>query len=71
MKLNKTDFDTLDKLLVKIGFGSYYDCIIMLRTIIYNIEPKLQCKLEKETDLLKLINLISKLSYKLKEVKRI
>ncbi|KKL27463.1 hypothetical protein LCGC14_1556490, partial [marine sediment metagenome] len=23
MKLNKTDFNTLDKLLVKIGFGSY------------------------------------------------
>jgi len=67
MKLNKKDFDILDNLLVKIGFGSYYDCIVMLRTIIYNIEPKLQSKLEKETDFLKLINWISRLSYKLKK----
>lgn len=69
MKLAKKDFDILDKLLMKIGFGSYYDCIEMLKGIIYNIEPKLECKLEKETDLLKLINLISKLSYKLKKEK--
>ncbi len=67
MKLNKTDFNTLDKLLVKIGFGSYYDLIQMLRDTIYNIQPKLQCKLEKETDLLVLIKLLSKLSYKLKK----
>ena len=66
MKLNKTDFNTLDKLLVKIGFGSYYDLIQMLRDIIYNIQPKLQCELEKETDLLFLIKLISKLTRILK-----
>jgi len=70
MKLNKTDFDILDKLLVKIGFGSYYDCIETLRIIIYNIEPKLQYKLEKETDLLILIKLLYRLTHKLKEDKK-
>ena len=68
MKLNKTDFDILDKLLVKIGFGSYYDLIQMLKDTIYNIEPKLQCKLEKETDLIYLITLLNKLSKKIKKV---
>jgi len=62
MKLNKTDFNTLDKLLNKIGFGSYYDLIQMLKDTAYNIQPKLQDKLEKETDLLKIVNLISRLS---------
>jgi len=68
MKLNKTDFNILDKLLNKIGFGSYYDLIQMLREIIYNIQPKLQYKLEKETDLLVLIKLLSKLSYNTKKL---
>ncbi len=67
MKLNKIDFNALDKILSKIGFGSYYDLIQMLRDIAYNIEPKLQGKLEKETDLLKLIKLINKLTYILKK----
>ena len=66
MKLNKTDFNVLDKLLSKIGFGSYYDLIQMLRDISYNTEPKLRYKLELETDLFVLIKLISKLSYKVK-----
>ncbi len=62
MKLNKTDFNVLDNLLSKIGFGSYYDLIQMLRDIAYNIEPRLQGKLKKETDLLKMINLLSRFS---------
>ncbi|KKM79964.1 hypothetical protein LCGC14_1344700 [marine sediment metagenome] len=68
MKLNKTDFNILDDLLVKIGFGSYYDLIQMLRDIAYNIQPNLQCKLEKETDLLILIKLISKLAHNTKKL---
>ena len=70
MKLNKTDFDLLDNLLSKVGFGSYYDCIQILRDIAYNIQPKLQCKLEKETDLFVLIKLISKLTYILKKKRK-
>lgn len=70
MKLNRTDFDLLDNLLSKIGFGSYYDCIQLLRDIIYDIEPKLQCKLEKETDLFLLINLISRLAHTLKKERK-
>ncbi len=69
MKLNKTDFNILEDLLVKIGFGSYYDCIQMLRDIAYNIQPKLQRKLEKETDLLKIVNLISRLTKNKKKMK--
>ena len=39
----------------------------MLKGIIYNIQPKLQDKLEKEDDLFKLIILISRLSITLKK----
>jgi len=62
MKLNKTDFNILDKLLNKIGFGSYYDLIQMLKDTAYNIQPKLQNKLEKETDLLKMVSIVNRLS---------
>lgn len=62
MKLNKEDFNELDKLLNKIGFGSYYDCLQLLKDAIYNLRSDLQCKLEKETDLLVLVMLVNKLS---------
>lgn len=64
MKLNKEDFNVLDRLLTKMGFGSYYDCIQLLKDIIYKIRPKLQCKLEKETDLYILIMLLARLPIK-------
>jgi len=67
MKLNREDFNKLDDLLRKIGFGSYYDCLIMIKDAIYNIEPKLQCKLEGESDLLKIIILLARISKKLKK----
>lgn len=64
MKLNKKDFEIFDALLTKIGFGSYYDCIQVLKDAIYDIEPKLRCKLEKETNLFNIINLISRIASK-------
>lgn len=61
MRLNREDFELLDNLLSKIGFGSYYDCIQLLKEVIYIIEPKLQCKLENETDLHTIIMLINRI----------
>ena len=68
MKLNKQDFDVLDGLLSKIGFGSYYDCIQVLRDIIYkiayNFKPETRNNLENETDLYKIISLINRIASK-------
>lgn len=64
MKLNRKDFEILDELLIKIGFGSYYDCIQLLKDAIYNIEPKLQYKMKKETDLLTIVMLINRIASK-------
>lgn len=68
MKLNKQDFDKLDKLLKKIGFGSYYDLIECLKMILHNMhldilkqKPILNEKIASETDLHTLINLILEL----------
>jgi len=69
MKLNKEDWKLLDKLLSKIGFGSYYDCTQVLKDAIYNLKPELQCKLEKENDLHKLIILLSKITHLIKRIK--
>lgn len=67
MKLNKKDFNVLDELLCKIGFGSYYDCIQVLKDAIYKLEPKLQCKLENETDLHIIVSLVYHLASKIKK----
>lgn len=67
MKLNKKDFEVLDGLLNKIGFGSYYDCIQLLKDAIYDLEPKLQHKLEKETDLRVIIGLVNRIASKYKK----
>lgn len=67
MKLNEKDFEVLDGLLSKIGFGSYYDCIQLLKDAIYDLEPKLQCKLEKETDLLVIVGLVNRIASKYKK----
>lgn len=67
MKLNKKDFEILDDLLSKIGFGSYYDCIQLLKDAIYNLEPNLRGKLEKETDLLVIVGLVNRIACKYKK----
>jgi len=67
MKLNRTDFDLLNDLLNKIGFGSYYDCIQLLKDAIYDIEPKLRGKMEKETDLHVIVMLINRIASKHKK----
>ena len=68
MRLNKQDFDILDGLLCKIGFGSYYDCIQLLKDAIYSIKPELRSKLEKVDDLLLIVNLLNHITKKIKEV---
>jgi hypothetical protein len=67
MMLNKQDWETLNNLLQKIGFGSYHDCIQVLKDTIYNLKPELQCKLEKETNLHHIVILLYKLSNKIKK----
>jgi len=67
MKLNKKDFEVLNGLLSKIGFGSYYDCIQLLKDAICDLEPKLQHPLEKETDLLTIVMLINRITSKHKK----
>lgn len=68
-KLEKQEWETLDKLITKIGFGSYYDLIEMLRMTITNLEPKLNPKINTESDLLTLIQLAYILSKKKVESK--
>jgi len=65
MKLPKDQWNQLDKLLGKIGFGGYYDCIEVLRSIAIKLSDKNEDLIEKireEDDLLVLILVISKLS---------
>ena len=69
MKLSKEDFNKIDELLVKIGFGSYYDCIELLKNAIYNLEPESIYVLKQETDLLKIVVLINRLTKKIKREK--
>jgi len=68
MRLNKEDFNKLDELIRKIGFGSYYDLIECLKMILDNMhlnvlkdKPILNGKIKEEIDLHVLINLILEL----------
>ena len=68
MRLNKEDFDKLDELIRKIGFGSYYDLIECLKMILDNMhlnmlkdKPMLNAKIKEKTDLHILISLILEL----------
>jgi len=65
MKLPKDEWNQLNKLLGKIGFGGYYDCIEVLRSIAIKLSNKNEDLIEKireEDDLFVLILVISKLS---------
>ena len=62
MRLEKEDWDKLDDLLGKIGFGGYYDLIEVLRDIACNLKPDLSKKIRKEGDLHTLVTLIYRLS---------
>ena len=62
MRLSKSDWNRLDELLGKIGFGGYYDLIEVLRDIVCNLKPDLSKKIRKESDLHTLVTLIYRLS---------
>jgi len=68
MKLNKKDWNELDRLLGKIGFGGYYDCIEVLRSTASKLakDKKLtedfQDFIREEDDLQILIVLINQLA---------
>ena len=68
MRLNKEDWNQLDDLLTKMGFGSYYDCVEVLKNIILDLDEKVYDKLveKNESDIHVLIMLISHITGKLK-----
>ena len=63
MRLIKEDWEQLDTLLCKVGFGGYYDLIETLKMIVSNLSPK-PLDLTKENDICILIMLIAELSRK-------
>jgi len=65
MKLAKEDWNQLDTLLSKMGFGGYYDCIEVLRMAATNLteDEKIKHEIQREDDLVALILLIEKLSH--------
>lgn len=62
MKLNREDWNQLDTLLYKVGFGGYYDLMECLRLIVSKLEPRLTEEVENEKDLHTLVLLILRLS---------
>jgi len=68
MKLNKKDWNELDRLLGKMGFGGYYDCIEVLRSAASKLakdkklSDDLQDFIQEEDDLQILIVLINQLA---------
>ncbi|MFA5307117.1 MAG: hypothetical protein WC365_06750 [Candidatus Babeliales bacterium] len=54
-KLNKEDWEKIDELLGKIGFGGYYDFIELLKMSIINIKPVVADMIHNETDLQQLM----------------
>jgi hypothetical protein len=54
-KLNKQDWEKMDELLGKIGFGGYYDFIELLKMSIVNIKPIVADMIRNETDLRQLM----------------
>ena len=70
MKLNKEDWNKLDGLLSKVGFGGYYDLVECLKTILRNLtfeDVRFDVKLDKETDIHLLVSLILKIQKLLKK----
>ena len=62
MKLSKEDWQQLDMLLGKVGFGGYYDLVECLKIAITNIAPELVEPIRKESDIQTLITLLIKIS---------
>ena len=62
MRLSKSDWNRLDELLGKVGFGGYYDLIEVLKDTARNLKPDLSDKIRKEDDLHTLVTLIYRLS---------
>jgi len=62
-KLTKQEWEQLDVILTKLGFGSFYDCVEVLKQMIANLNPTIYkiVEKEKETNLHVLIMLIAKL----------
>lgn len=69
MKLSKQDWNQLDILLGKIGFGGYCDLVELLKIVIKNLNynnPKLEKKIEIEVDIHNLVHLIIRIQRRLK-----
>ena len=64
MKLFKEDWQQLDILLNKAGFGGYYDLVECLRMAITNIVPELNEDIKKESDIQILVALLLRVSKK-------
>jgi len=70
MKLNKKDWTELDRLLGKMGFGGYYDCIEVLRSATSKLakDKKLtedfQDFIREEDDLQVLVLLVNQLAWR-------
>ena len=64
MRLSKTDWNTLDDLLGKVGFGGYYDLVEVLKTIIIKFSPSMKNAIQNETDLCTLIMVLSNIELK-------
>ena len=69
MRLTKQDFDQLDELITKIGFGSYYDLIEIIKMTITNLEPTAHQIINKEDNLYDLIIIMLEISKKRKEAR--
>ncbi|MFW9881474.1 MAG: hypothetical protein ACFFG0_51070 [Candidatus Thorarchaeota archaeon] len=71
MKLNKEDWNQLDNLLSKMGFGGYYDVCECLKQSILDINKitKLfkEDKIQENNDLYMLIKILNRNSSKLKD----
>ena len=68
MRLSKSDWDTLDTLIGRIGFGGYYDMVEVLKAIIINLYPLMTAKVTNETDIHTLITLLLRISKQVKPI---
>jgi len=60
MRLQKEDWNQLDDLLSKAGFGGYYDLIELIRDDISKLEPRATDISREEDDLLILMLMLGK-----------
>lgn len=64
MKLSKEDWQQLDILLGKVGFGGYYDLVECLQMVITNISPELDNIVKNQSDIQVLVTLLITISKK-------